>query len=104
MEPLSQVAALPKAWIEIPKFATGAYLLTCPKTKEQYVGAAYGTEGFWQRWMAYGMTGHGGNVALKSGEPSDYQVSILEFAGSNSRTFGKWKPDGRRNCKAGKWG
>ena len=26
---------------------------------------------------------HGGNVALKSREPSDYQVSILEVAGSN---------------------
>ena len=31
------------------------------------------------------MTGHGGNVALKSREPSDYQVSILEVAGSNLR-------------------
>ncbi len=29
-----------------------------------------------------GLTGHGGNVALKSREPSDYQVSILEVAGS----------------------
>jgi hypothetical protein len=35
--------------------------------------------------MDYAMTGHGGNVALKSREPSDYQVSILEVAGSNLR-------------------
>jgi len=81
--PLSQVAAFPKGWIEVLKNATGVYLLTCPRTKEQYVGSAYGSEGFWHRWMDYAMTGHGGNVALKSREPSDYQVSILEVAGSN---------------------
>jgi len=34
------------------------------------------------RWMQYVVTGHGGNVGLKSREPSDYQVSILEVAGS----------------------
>ncbi|MGH6841595.1 MAG: GIY-YIG nuclease family protein [Methylocella sp.] len=81
--PLSKVASFPKSWIEVLKNATGVYLLTCPRTKEQYVGSAYGSEGFWHRWMDYAMTGHGGNVALKSREPSDYQVSILELAGSN---------------------
>jgi hypothetical protein len=81
--PLSKVAAFPKSWVEVLKNATGVYLLTCPRTKEQYVGSAYGSEGFWHRWMDYAMTGHGGNVALKSRESSDYQVSILEVAGSN---------------------
>ncbi len=80
--PLSKVAAFPRTWVEILKHTTGIYLLTCPRTKEQYVGSAYGTEGFWHRWMEYATTGHGGNIALKSREPSDYQVSILEFAGS----------------------
>ena len=32
--------------------------------------------------MDYFKTGHGGNVGLKSKDPSDYQVSILEVAGS----------------------
>jgi hypothetical protein len=31
--------------------------------------------------MEYVMSGHGGNIALKSRERSDYQVSILEVAG-----------------------
>jgi len=84
MEPLSNVARLPKTWIAILKQATGVYLLTCPRTKEQYVGSASGCEGFWHRWMEYVMTGHGGNIALKSREYSDYQVSILEVAGSGS--------------------
>jgi GIY-YIG catalytic domain len=82
--PLSNVERLPKTWIENLKYAKGVYLLTCPKTKEQYVGSASGEEGFWHRWIEYVTTGHGGNVALKSREYSDYQVSILEVAGSAS--------------------
>jgi hypothetical protein len=99
MEPLSKVAAFPKTWTEILKHATGVYLLTCPKTKEQYVGSAHGTEGFWHRWMEYVMTGHGGNVALKSREASDYQVSILEVAGSNSQVDDILKMEARWKAK-----
>ncbi|MDE8346984.1 MAG: GIY-YIG nuclease family protein [Acidocella sp.] len=85
IEPLSKIAGFPKSWIEALKHASGVYLLTCPKTKEQYVGSAYGDEGFWHRWMEYVTTGHGGNVSLKSREPSDYQISILEIAGSSAQ-------------------
>jgi hypothetical protein len=99
MAPLSKVAAFPKSWIEILKHTSGVYLLTCPKTKEQYVGSAYGSEGFWQRWMEYVMTGHGGNVALKSREPSDYQVSILEVAGSSSQIEDVLKMESRWKAK-----
>jgi hypothetical protein len=62
------------------------YLLTCPKTKEQYVGSATGSNGFWGRWMNYVQTGHGGNIALKSRNPSDYQVAVLEVAGTAAST------------------
>jgi hypothetical protein len=85
-EPLSKLEELPKDWIAILKEAKGVYLLTCPKTKEQYVGSASGSEGFWHRWLEYAKSGHGGNVALKSREHSDYHVSILEVAGSTSNT------------------
>jgi hypothetical protein len=60
----------------------GVYIITCPKTLEQYVGAAYGSGGFLGRWRAYAQSGHGGNVVLKARAPSDYRVSILEVAGS----------------------
>ena len=73
---------LPQGWIAALSAARGVYLLTCPRTKEQYVGSASGSDGFWGRWQSYVITGHGGNVGLKSREPSDYQVSILEVAGS----------------------
>jgi len=53
-------------------------------TKEQYVGSATGENGFWQRWEEYVQTGHGGDVALRRRDPSDYHVSILEVAGTAS--------------------
>lgn len=84
MSPLSRIEALPPGWITALKSVGGIYLLTCPKTKEQYVGSASGAEGFWQRWVEYAHTGHGGDVALKSRDPSDYQVSVLEVAGSQT--------------------
>jgi len=47
------------------------------------VGSATGVEGFYLRWQEYAQTGHGGDVALKSREPSDYHVAILEVAGTS---------------------
>ena len=60
----------------------GVYLLTCPRTREQYVGSASGEGGLLARWLEYARSGHGGNVGLKSRDPADYQVSILEICGS----------------------
>lgn len=97
IEPLSRVTALPKGWTEALRASRGIYLLTCPRTKEQYVGAALGGGGFLGRWLDYATTGHGGNTALKSREPSDYQVSILEVAGDTATDEdiigmeGRWK-------------
>jgi hypothetical protein len=99
MEPLSKIEGLPKGWIEILKNTAGVYLLTCPKTKEQYVGKASGAEGFWQRWMQYVATGHGGNVALKSRDNSDYRVSILEVAGSSATSDDILKMESRWMAK-----
>lgn len=82
IEPLSKIEKLPKSWITALQSTKGVYLLTCPKTKEQYVGSATGESGFWQRWQDYVQNGHGGDVALKSRDASDYQVSILEVAGT----------------------
>lgn len=86
LQPLSTVDKLPKDWITALRAAKGVYLLTCPTTKEQYVGSATGHDGFWQRWQDYITNAHGGNIALKSRVPSDYQVSILEVAGTSATT------------------
>lgn len=81
---LSELSGLPSGWISALRASRGIYLLTCPKTKEQYVGSASGEDGFWGRWLAYAMNGHGGNVGLMAKDPSDYQISILEVAGSTA--------------------
>lgn len=84
VKPLSEIAYLPEGWSSHLRQMKGVYLLTCPRTREQYVGMADGEEGFLGRWMNYVATGHGGNIRLKSRDPSDYQVCILEFAGSSA--------------------
>jgi len=84
VQPLSKLDKLPKSWITALRASRGVYLLTCPKTKEQYVGSASGEEGFWGRWQNYVQSGHGGNLGLKIRNPSDYQVSILEVAGTSA--------------------
>ncbi len=86
IQPLSKLGKLPKSWEAVLRSSRGVYLLTCPKTREQYVGSATGEAGFWGRWQDYIQTGHGGNVELKSRDPSDYQVSILEVAGTTATT------------------
>lgn len=75
---------MPRSWVAALQSSRGVYLLTCPRTREQYVGSATGEEGFWGRWRSYIDTGHGGNVGLMSRDPSDYQVSILEVAGTSA--------------------
>lgn len=42
---LSKVDALPASWTAALATIRGVYLLTCPRTREQYVGAAYGEIG-----------------------------------------------------------
>lgn len=81
-EPLSRVASLPPGWVDTLRNVRGVYVLTCPRTLELYIGSASGENGFIGRWSDYVKDGHGGNVMLKGREPSDFQISILEVAGS----------------------
>lgn len=79
---LSEIGAMPTSWAAALRATRGIYLLTCPRTREQYIGMASSSDGFLGRWNEYLATGHGGNVGLKSRDPSDYQVSILETVGN----------------------
>lgn len=78
---LSEIAALPLSWRAILANARGVYLLTCPRTKEQYVGGAYSGGGFVARWEQHARM-EGDARAFRSRDPQDYRVSILEVAGS----------------------
>ncbi len=79
---LSEINSLPPGWRDALSSARGVYLLTCPRSREQYVGSATGNEGFLGRWRGYLDNGHGGNAELKIRGPADYRVSILQVAGS----------------------
>ncbi len=81
---LSDIDNSPRGWTSTLTSTRGIYVLTCPRTKEQYVGSASGSSGFLGRWKEYAVTGHGGSVALKGREPSDYQVAVLETVGSSA--------------------
>jgi hypothetical protein len=78
---LSEIESLPRGWVAVLREQRGVYLLTCPDTREQYVGKASGAEGFWGRWQDYLRDGHAGNIRLRN-RVSDYQVSILETVGN----------------------
>lgn len=81
---LSRIESLPASWVQVLRSSRGIYLLTCPATREQYVGSATGAYGFYGRWLEYALSGHGGNVELRNRDRVDYQVSILEVAGSSA--------------------
>jgi len=95
---LVEVDTLYLSWAEILRHARGIYLLVHRKSGEQYVGAAYGNDGFYSRWSNYA-NGHGGNVAMKElGAPaSEFDATILEVVGTaatNELVFereGIWK-------------
>jgi hypothetical protein len=61
VEPLSRLATLPKSWETSLRLVKGVYLLTCPKTKEWYIGSATGADGFWGRWQNYLQSTHPAN-------------------------------------------
>lgn len=78
---LSQVETLPLGWKAVLSNARGIYLLTCPRTREQHVGAAFAQGGFLARWLQHAAMS-GDAIAFRSRNPEDYRVSILEVAGS----------------------
>lgn len=84
IRPLSEIETMPQSWQQVLRSSRGIYLLACPRTKEHYVGSASGENGFLGRWLNYSANNHGGNVGLRSRDPSDYLVSILEVVGSSA--------------------
>jgi hypothetical protein len=77
---LEDLPLAPQNWRNILASVRGVYLLVCPETGTQYVGSAYGEDGFWGRWSAYVVNGHGGNILLRARGRANYAISILEIA------------------------
>lgn len=83
-ERLSLLSGVPQSWRQVLSAVSGVYLLTCVRTGARYVGSADGETGFWGRWEAYVVSGHGGNRRMIEVPKSDYQVTILEVASSST--------------------
>lgn len=71
-------------WINKLSAVSGVYLITDNKTGNQYIGSAYGSDGFLGRWIHYANNIHGGNKGLEEligihgpDYASNFQISIL---------------------------
>lgn len=95
--PFRELNTLPHSWQTALSTVRGVYVCVCMKTGKFYVGSASGAGGFWSRWQEYLQTGHGGNEGMKLNPDAEYQVSILEVAGSATLESGilalesRWK-------------
>ena len=76
---------LPESWKAVLSATKGIYLLIHHETGDQYVGSAYGEDGFYGRWANYEdeMNGHGGNKLLKDLESTIFRISIIETTPSS---------------------
>jgi len=82
-----EVIGLAPNWQVNLSAANGVYLLTCAETAGQYVGAAFGAEGFLGRWRQYAADSHGGNKLLKERSKrtsAPLNISILDVFGSTT--------------------
>lgn len=65
------------SWRTALASVNGIYLITDTRDGRQYVGKADGAESIRQRWNAYAANGHGGNVELRSLDPTSFRFSLL---------------------------
>lgn len=65
------------AWRTALSSVVGIYLITDTRDGRQYVGKADGAETVSQRWSAYAANGHGGNVELRTVDPTSFRFSLL---------------------------
>lgn len=81
---LDKVETIPFAWQQVLRNARGIYLLVNRESGQQYVGSAYGDDGFFGRWKNYS-DGHGGNVAMKElkAKAEAFDATILEVIGTD---------------------
>lgn len=65
------------SWRTALSSVVGIYLITDTLDGRQYVGKADGAENIRQRWNAYAVNGHGGNVELRNIDPNGFRFSLL---------------------------
>lgn len=82
-----EINSLSANWITRLSSVKGIYLLLCSQSGQQYIGTAFGSDGFYGRWLAYTNGGHGGNaelIARSKQTNAPMKLSILEVLGSSA--------------------
>lgn len=74
----AELKTLPKSWKTAMSQWRGIYFIFDKKSRQGYVGSAYGAQNLLGRWLGYAATGHGGNRLLKTCHPQDFAFSLLE--------------------------
>ncbi len=76
---VADIRELPMTWrVRISQWR-GIYLITDISDGARYVGAAYGSDNLWQRWSEYSISGHGGDVLLKTRDAANFRFSVLQL-------------------------
>lgn len=75
----NELGVLPREWREELKRWRGIYFILDESDGKGYVGAAWGAENLYQRWLTYAKTGHGGNKKMRGRNPEDFRFSILQI-------------------------
>lgn len=82
----SELQSLPASWRASLAQWRGIYLIYDTARQAGYVGSACGKDNLLGRWLEYGRTGHGGNVALRTSVPADLRFSILQRTSPDMET------------------
>lgn len=63
------------------------YLITDTRDGRQYVGKAEGADSIRQRWSAFVVNGHCGNVELRGMDPESFRYSVLRVFDPSTPTW-----------------
>jgi len=74
-----ELKVLPKSWGLILSQWRGVYLIFDVSDGRGYVGAAYGADNLFSRWLSYAESGHGGNKQLRARAAQNLRFSILQL-------------------------
>jgi hypothetical protein len=69
---------LPTRWRSALSHWRGIYYVFDASIAKGYVGAAYGNDNLFGRWLNYAATGHGGNRLRRQRDPKTFRFSILQ--------------------------
>ena len=74
----AELNVIPKAWARKLKEWRCIYFILDTSDSKGYVGAAYGEDNLYGRWINYASSGDGGNELLKLRTPTNLRFSILQ--------------------------